>query len=88
MTAVDHWFEEVWNKQNESAIDELGVPEKRTHGLAAEYGKQVKNKDEFKAFHELLSTAFHVHVPADGRVARHLQIKRRLVSNDQLCGSL
>jgi predicted ester cyclase len=58
MTALEHWFEEVWNKQNASAIDELWVPEKRVHGLAAEYGKQVKSKEEFKMFHKLFCTAF------------------------------
>lgn len=58
MTALEHWFEEVWNKQNVAAIDELWVPDKTVHGLAAEYGKQIRSKAEFKDFHKLFCTTF------------------------------
>jgi len=58
MNALQHWFEEVWNKQNAAAIDELWVPEKTVHGLTAEYGKQVKSKSQFKDFHKQFCSAF------------------------------
>jgi predicted ester cyclase len=65
MTVLEHWFEEVWNKRNEAAIDQLWVPEKIVHGLNNPHGGQVESKAAFKAFHNNFCTAFpdlHVHV--------------------------
>jgi predicted ester cyclase len=41
------WFQEVWNKQNEAAIDEMFAADGIAHGLGAE---AVRGPDSFKPF--------------------------------------
>ena len=65
MTALEHWFEEVWNKRNAEAIDKLWVTDKVVHGLANTHGGQVETKAAFKTFHSNFCSAFpdlHIHV--------------------------
>jgi predicted ester cyclase len=70
MTVLEHWFEEVWNKQNAAAIDELWLFDRTTNGLALNPGKDVKTRDEFKAFHKLLCAAFSdIHISVEDTVS-------------------
>jgi predicted ester cyclase len=65
MTALEYWFEEVWNKRNFAAIDELWAPDKKAHGLAGTDGGQVDTVAAFKTFHKDFLSAFpdlHIHI--------------------------
>ncbi|HSI10849.1 MAG TPA: ester cyclase [Chthoniobacter sp.] len=44
------WFEEVWNKGRESAIDELASPDMVAHGLLDASGKPITGTVQFKEF--------------------------------------
>jgi steroid delta-isomerase-like uncharacterized protein len=49
------WFESVWNKQDESAIDRLLHPEALAHGPGAQ---PIRGPEQFKIFSRLFKTAF------------------------------
>jgi len=51
------WFEEVWNKQNRTAIDELLDPKVIAHGLSGT-DAPVVGPEGFKAFHDSFLQAF------------------------------
>lgn len=66
MTFLEHWFEEVWNKGNEKAIDEMTHPDASTHGLEHPDGTPVKGRQAFKDFHQkLLSTFSKIHIKVE-----------------------
>jgi len=44
------WFEEVWNKGRESAIDELADPDMVAHGLVDARGEPISGVAKFKDF--------------------------------------
>lgn len=63
MTILDRWFEEVWNKGRESAIDEMSIREVAGHGLEAVAGAPVNSMDEFKTYYRQLRAALSdIHV--------------------------
>jgi predicted ester cyclase len=80
MTLLHRWFEEVWNKGRESAIDEMAHFETKGYGLYGEGGKEVDGMAEFKAFYRSFQSALsdiHVEVldvitEGDKEVARCL----------------
>jgi steroid delta-isomerase-like uncharacterized protein len=49
------WFDTVWNKQDESAIDRLLHPQAVAHGLGPQ---PIKGPDQFKTFSRAFKTAF------------------------------
>jgi len=49
------WFESVWNKQDESAIDRLLHPEAVAHGLGPQ---PIRGPEQFKSFSRAFKTAF------------------------------
>ena len=51
---IRRWFEEVWNKGREAAIDELLTPRTVVHGL----GPDLEGPDAFKGFHRAYRNAF------------------------------
>lgn len=56
------WFEEVWNRRNPDAIDQLTTPDVRAHGADG----QTRGQAEFHEFHRLLMTAVpDLHVRID-----------------------
>jgi predicted ester cyclase len=66
MTFLERWFEEVWNKGNEKAIDEMALPNANTHGLEHPDGKPVNGREAFKEFHQQFLTAFsNVHIKVE-----------------------
>jgi len=66
MTFLERWFEEVWNKGNEKAIDEMALPDANTHGLEHPGGKPVHGRDAFKVFHQQFLSAFsNVHIKVE-----------------------
>jgi steroid delta-isomerase-like uncharacterized protein len=58
MTFPERWFEEVWNKGRESAIDEMMSPDAKGNGLVDAEGKPVTGIETFKAFHRAFTSAF------------------------------
>ncbi|MBC7931285.1 MAG: ester cyclase [Rubrivivax sp.] len=52
------WFEEVWNKGREDAIDELFAEEGLAHGLADEAGTPLRGASGFKPYFRRLREAF------------------------------
>lgn len=52
------WFEEVWNKGREEAIDEMFAEDGIAHGLADESGADLRGPTEYKPFFKRFRTAF------------------------------
>ena len=65
MSIQRRWYEEVWNKGRESAIDEMSEPDVIGHGLTDPNGQEVVGaeafKEMFRAFRGALSD-IHVEV--------------------------
>ena len=57
-TLMRRWFEEVWNKGNAEAIDELFDVDGIVHGLAADAGQPLRGPAGFKEFHKQFRNAF------------------------------
>lgn len=55
---IRRWFEEVWNKGREEAIDELFDEEGVAHGLAGETGEPLRGATGFKPFFRRFREAF------------------------------
>ena len=55
---VRRWFEEVWNRGREEAIDELFDEEGVAHGLADESGSSLRGASGFKPFFRRFREAF------------------------------
>jgi predicted ester cyclase len=75
------WFQEVWNEQNESAIDRLMAPDAVAHGLGPE---PVRGPEAFKAFWHAFRGALSdlridvVHTATDGdMVVAHCHVTGR-----------
>ena len=63
MTILSRWFEEVWNKGRESAIDEILYHKAAGHGLQGPDGVEVAGMESFKAFYRQFRAAFsEIHV--------------------------
>ncbi len=57
-TLMHRWFEEVWNKGREEAIDELFAEDGIGHGLPTEDGEPIRGPKEFKPFYRKFREAF------------------------------
>jgi len=55
MTFLERWFDEVWNKGRESAIDEMAHPHAVAHGLGTE--PDVMGVDGFKEYFRTFQSA-------------------------------
>lgn len=55
---IRRWFEEVWNRGREEAIDELFDEEGVAHGLAGETGEPLRGASGFKPFFRRFREAF------------------------------
>ena len=55
---VRRWFEEVWNKGREEAIDEMFAEDGIAHGLADETGEPLRGASGFKPFFRSFRGAF------------------------------
>lgn len=63
MTFLEEWFEEVWNKGREEAIEEMMLPDVETHGLHHPDGTRVNGRQAFRSFHKQLRSSFSdIHV--------------------------
>ena len=57
-SVVRRWFEEVWNRGREEAIDELFDEEGVAHGLADETGSDLRGPTGFRPFFRRFREAF------------------------------
>lgn len=57
-SVIRRWFEEVWNKGREGAIDELFDEEGVAHGLADKTGSPLRGREGFKPFFRRFREAF------------------------------
>jgi steroid delta-isomerase-like uncharacterized protein len=55
---IRRWFEEVWNKGREEAIDEMFAEDGIAHGLADETGATLRGPSGFKPFFQSFRGAF------------------------------
>ena len=55
---IRRWFEEVWNKGREEAIDEMFAEDGVAHGLGDEPGRDIRGASEFKPFFRSFRGAF------------------------------
>ena len=55
---IRRWFEEVWNKGREEAIDEMFAEDGIAHGLADETGAPLRGASGFKPFFRNFRSAF------------------------------
>jgi steroid delta-isomerase-like uncharacterized protein len=55
---IRRWFEEVWNKGREDAIDEMFAEDGIAHGLADEAGEPLRGAIGFKPFFRKFRAAF------------------------------
>ena len=55
---IRRWFEEVWNKGREDAIDEMFAADGVAHGLTEEGDKTLRGPEQFKPFHRTFRSAF------------------------------
>ena len=55
---LHRWFEEVWNKGREDAIDELAALDVVAHGLVDNQGNDIRGREGFKMFWRHLRTVF------------------------------
>ena len=55
---IRRWFEEVWNKGREEAIDEMFAEDGIAHGLADETGAPLRGPNGFKPFFRSFRGAF------------------------------
>lgn len=66
MTCLEQWFEEVWNKGDIDAIDQMTTSDAQMHGLEHPDGTPVEGKQGFKAFHKQLQASFsNIHVEVE-----------------------
>lgn len=55
---VRRWFEEVWNKGRNEAIDEMFAADGIAHGLSDDSEKLMQGPSDFKPFHAAFRGAF------------------------------
>jgi steroid delta-isomerase-like uncharacterized protein len=55
---IRRWFEEVWNKGREDAIDEMFAADGIAHGLTEEGDKTLRGPEQFKPFYRAFRSAF------------------------------
>lgn len=77
---IRRWFEEVWNKGREEAIDELFAENGIAHGLADVAGSALRGPQDFKPFFRTFRSAFpDIEVVVEDTVAEGDKVAARCV---------
>jgi len=75
---LQRWFDEVWNKKNAGAIDELLAADGIAHGLSDDESQPLKGPAGFKPFHEVFCGAFpDIEVTVDYMIAEGNKVVAR-----------
>ena len=66
MSIMNRWFEEVWNKGRESAIDEMSCNDVPGHGLPTPDGDEFQGRESFKKFYRQMRSALSdIHIKVE-----------------------
>jgi steroid delta-isomerase-like uncharacterized protein len=57
-TFIHRWFEEVWNKRREEAIDEMFAADGVANGLNDAEGEPIRGTEKFKTLHRAFLSAY------------------------------
>ncbi|MGB9030966.1 MAG: ester cyclase [Acidobacteriaceae bacterium] len=77
---LEKWFEEVWNKGNEAAMDELMAADVVIHDLLGGEGERAFQLPEFKKmFRSLLAELSNVRVTVEHQVTQGDMVAARCV---------
>jgi steroid delta-isomerase-like uncharacterized protein len=80
------WFEEVWNKGREEAIDELATPDAQCFGFPQP--DSVLNREEFKDYvREFRRTFTHTHITVEETVSEGYRVAVRWTGTMKHTGS-
>lgn len=75
---VYRWYEEVWNKKRESAIDEMLTPDVVLYGLTDSPTEAVRGCDAFRKYWRELIAAFpDLHVSVESTIAEDDKVAAR-----------
>ncbi|HEV7903060.1 MAG TPA: ester cyclase [Pyrinomonadaceae bacterium] len=75
---IHRWFEEVWNKGREEAIDELFAEDGIAHGLGDVAGAQLRGPGGFKPFFRSFRSAFpNIEVVVEDTIAEGDRVAAR-----------
>ena len=75
---IRRWFEEVWNKGREEAIDEMFATDGIAHGLAEEPEKKMRGPRDYKPFYQKFRAAFpEIEVVVDDTIAEGDKVAAR-----------
>lgn len=55
---IHRWFEEVWNKKREDAVDEMLAPNGVGHGLTDPDGNEIVGPEAFKKLQRAFTSAY------------------------------
>ena len=68
---VHRWFEEVWNKQNEDAIDQMYAPGGKAYGFP-DANSVLVGAEKFKEMHRFFLSAFpDVHITVQDTICEN-----------------
>lgn len=75
---IRRWFEEVWNKGREEAIDEMFAADGIAHGLNDEVGRIMRGPVDYKPFFRTFRSAFpEIEVVVEDTVAEGDKVAAR-----------
>jgi hypothetical protein len=77
MSFLKRWFDEVWNKGDAKAIDDMALEDAITHGLEHPDGAKVTGREAFKVFHKQLCSTFS---------SIHIEVKHSITIDDLTIG--
>ena len=77
-TFMHRWFEEVWNKQSETAIDEMCAEDVIAYGLTDAEGNPIRGREGFKELHRAFVSAYpNIKITVEDTVAEGDKIAAR-----------
>lgn len=80
------WFEEVWNKGREDAVDELATPDAQSYGFPQP--ESVLDREGFKEYiREFRRTFSHIHVRVEETVVEGYRVAVRWTGTMKHTGS-
>ena len=72
------WYDEVWNKKNEAAIDELLAKDCVAHGLVDDAGNEIVGPEKFKElFRKFVSSFPDIRITVDDMISEGDKIAAR-----------
>lgn len=80
VSLMRRWFDEVWNKGRDGAIDEMFHPHGIAHGLTDAAGRQLVGPAGFREFHRRFTSSFSdIHIEVQDALAEGAKGAMRFV---------